>query len=454
MVLRIRRILSTNDLNNTKLISFLTVLSLLILSWGTLFSSYMQQIYSETISWPVRDGWCTPGIEGLGVHCFGDLYAPISVASQSNPWFDGLNLAYTPLNLFYYKVLGSSLFGSLGSHTSLLANFFFTVLAFCIPGAYIWRNQHKFEWVSGKWVLLISLTSAPTLVMIDRGNSSFLLFPLLFFFYRGIQSSSLKMTSYSLIAMCLWKPQSVILILGVLIFFGLRPFFISLFRIIFSFGFSFLLYPSNLLQNVYEWLQNSRDYQNYLSNPTPGNYSLVNLLGYIKGSLSLLLQDGSTIDNAFKPAISPNAVSVFSVIFAIIIVILLFFAKHQITYPQFVLSTCVFLIALPGTTFSYYFVLMLIPILVVPGEAVKKELHFVSGKLLWTTYLILLVLIVPAWPFNWNNTPLDIPSGFAILGINWTGAHFAISLAAMFSVTQLFQSILAPLKRDTKRGAA
>ena len=453
MVLRIRRILSTNDLNNTKLISFLTVLSLLILSWGTLFSSYMQQIYSETISWPVRDGWCTPGIEGLGVHCFGDLYAPISVASQSNPWSDGLNLAYTPLNLFYYKVLGSSLFGSLGSHTSLLANFSFTVLAFCIPGAYIWRNQHKFEWVSGKWVLLISLTSAPTLVMIDRGNSSFLLFPLLFFFYRGIQSSNLKMTSFSLIAMCLWKPQSVILILGVLIFFGLRPFLISLFRIIFFFGFSFLLYPSNLLQNVYEWLQNSRDYQNYLSNPTPGNYSLVNLFGYIKGSLSLLLQDGSTIDNSFKPAISPNAVSVFSMIFAITIVILLFFAKHRITYPQFVLSTCVFLIALPGTTFSYYFVLMLIPILVVPGEAVKEELHYVSGKLLWITYLILLVLIVPAWPFNWHNTPLDIPSGFAILGINWTGAHFAISLAAMFSVTQLFHSILAPSKRDTKRSA-
>jgi cytochrome c biogenesis factor len=110
------------------------------------------------------------------------------------------------------------------------------------------------------------------------------------------------------------------------------------------------------------------------------------------------------------------------------------------------------LITLPGTTFSYYFVLMLIPILVVPSEAVKNELHYISSKLLWTTYLILLVLIVPAWPFNWNNTPLDIPSGFAILGINWTGAHIAISLAAIVSVTQLFQSILVPLKRETKRG--
>jgi len=68
--------------------------------------------------------------------------------------------------------------------------------------------------------------------------------------------------------------------------------------------------------------------------------------------------------------------------------------------------------------------------------------------------LILLVLIVPAWPFNWNNTPLDIPSGFAILGINWTGAHFVISLAAIFSVVQLFQSVFLPLKREKMRGAA
>jgi hypothetical protein len=181
---------------------------------------------------------------------------------------------------------------------------------------------------------------------------------------------------------------------------------------------------------------------------------LVNLFGFVKGSLSLLLQNESTIDTAFKPALSPNAVSAFSMMFAIMIVVLLFFAKRQITYPQFVLSTCVFLITLPGTTFSYYFVLMLIPILVVPSEAVKKELDYISGKLLWTTYLILLVLIVPAWPFNWNNTPLDIPSGFAILGINWTGVHFVISLAAIFSVAQLFQSVFVPLKREKMRGVA
>jgi hypothetical protein len=448
MALNLGFIKSVYSSSNTRIVSLLTALSMLVLSWGTLISSYLQQTYSETISWPVRDGWCKPKLEGFGVHCFGDLYAPITIAGSSNPWSADLKLAYTPLNLTYYRILGSSLLESWSTHASMIINITLTVLALSVPGIYVWRNQQKFEWVSGRWFLLLSLTAAPTLVMIDRGNSSFLLFPMLFFFYRGIQTSSLNMTSLSLIVMCLWKPQSIILLLGIYIFFGVKPFLMTLFKVIILFSASFLLYPSDILQNVSAWLQNSRDYQNYLSNPTPGNYSLINFFGFVKGSLTLLLQDGSTIDDAFQPAITPNGVSIFSMLSALAILILLFFSKRQITYPQFVLYTCVFLVTLPGTTFSYYFILMLIPILVVSADAVRKELRVMSGKLLWITYLILLVLIVPAWPLNWNNTPFEIPIGFATIGINWIGAHIVISLAAVFSFMQLVQHVLINRQRD------
>ncbi len=432
-----------------RIIRSLTGLSLAVMAFGTLFSTYLQQDYTETISWPVEDGWCEYGTQGFGIHCFGDFYAPASVAADSNPWGnEQLRLAYTPLSLAYFRLLNSSIFLNLGSQVPLILNFLLTIIAFLTPGLYIWMNQSKFPGISGKWIGLISLTAAPSLMMIDRGNNSFLLYPTIFFFFLGLQRQNIKLASYSLVIMGIWKPQTLILSLGILIFLGLRPFLVTGIKFVVLFALSFLLYPVGILGNLTDWFQNSRGYQNYAPNPSPGNYSFVGFIGYINGFKNLAVERFGSFQDAFIP-LTPNFVTLFCTFYALTIATLFTIARHSITKLQFMLHSSVFLVTTPGTTFGYYLALMLIPLLLITPNQLNNALQSLENKILWMLYLLLLVVAVPAWPLNWFNLRLDVGDAFTKLGVQWTIVHMLIGLLVLVSLSQLL--ILAAGRNKIKR---
>jgi hypothetical protein len=433
-----------------KVLKTLIGISLLVMSFGTLFSSYLQQNYSETISYYLRDGWCKAGSQGFGIHCFSDFYEPMTVASSPSPWSNDLNLAYTPLNFFYFKILGSGIVTDLGTHISLILNLGLTLIALSIPGVYILMRQNNFKAVSGKWVLLISLTSGPSLMMIDRGNSSFLLFPIVFFFYLGIQKQNQNMCAYSLIAMGLWKPQSLILAVGILIFFGIRPFLIVILKFCFVFIFSFLLYPSKILENFTNYLQNSRDYQNYVPSPTFGNYSFVNFLGFIRGILLWAIHGFSNIENVFRPPLNRDFVSLFCAIYATLVFVLFILARNRITKFQFVLQSSIFMLTIAGTTFGYYLTLMLIPLVLFSRNQLVNEIKVKGNRLSWRVYVLFLFLSVPAWPFTWANIPGEIGDSWSSLGFHWILVHAITSLLVLLSLLKLSTLAISGIRQREK----
>jgi len=415
----------------------LVAISLMIMSFGTLISAYLQQGYTETISFFVRDGWCNEATQGIGIHCFGDFYAPISIAGTPNPWSNSLNLAYTPLNFTYFRLMDSSFITSLGGHTALAINLLLTLICLSLPGLYIWRTQVSHQYISGPWVLLISLASAPSIMLIDRGSSSFLLFPLVFFFYRAIIDDNYQQATFTLLAMTLWKPQSFILAVGILIFMGVKPFIKSALLTIFAFILSFILYPVNLVDNFFSWLDNSAEYQNYVAIPTPGNYSLINFVGFLWGGAKFLTGSAATLGQAFRPPVAPLLVSIFCAVFAILAIFLLVQSRKRLSRFQFTLISSVYLLTIPGTSFGYYLALLLIPLFVIPHPKALAKNDYDRDSLLWPPYLLLLVLMVPAWPLNWSNFPINIGEGWQTLGIHWTLVHAAASMLVLTSTIRL-----------------
>jgi hypothetical protein len=346
-------------------------------------------------------------------------------------------LAYTPLSFLYFRVLNSGFINDIGSHFSLVINLILSFLALAIPGIYIWKNQHSYRFISGKWVLLISLTSAPSLIMLDRGSSSFLLFPAVFFFYLGIQNLNLPLASWSIILMGIWKPQSLILAIGILIFFGFKPFLKTLFRFTVIFCTSFLLYPVGLFENISDYIKNSRDYQNYVPIPTPGNYSFINFIGFLKGIISYVTSGFADIQNAFRPPLDKGLVSLFCALYAASVILLFILARKSISKFQFILYSSVFMLTIAGTTFGYYLTLMLIPLIVLSRSEIVENVGQKGNRLIWILFCLFLFTSVPAWPLNWGNIPLGVGDSWSTLGVHWTLVHVIVSLLVIVSFYQL-----------------
>jgi len=274
-------------------------------------------------------------------------------------------------------------------------------------------------------------------MMIDRGSSSFLLFPTAFFFFLGIQKENFKLSCYSLIIMAMWKPQALVLAIGILIFFGLRPFLSTCLKFGILFFASFLLYPSGILSNISSWLQNSKDYQNYAPNPSPGNYSFVGFVGYLEGFKNMVFHGLRSFAEASQP-LSSNYVTIFCTIYALIVVILFITTRKSISKFQFILHSNIFMLTIPGTTFGYYLALMLIPIFLIPTPQIVDEVKHKVNQLIWKLYVLFLILTVPAWPINFGNLPIDTGEAFGSVGIQKILVHFLVSILVIVSVFQLF----------------
>jgi hypothetical protein len=431
-----------SSMNTNSILKFLSAISLLVMSFGVMLSAYLQQVYTETISFFVRDGWCDVRSQGIGVHCFGDYYVPLSVAGDPNPWSNDFNLAYTPLNFSYFRFLKFSVVEHMGSHAALFINILMTLICISIPGIYIWKNQQRFPDISGPWVLLLSLVSGPSIMLIDRGSSSFLLFPLVFFFYTAIIENKYSQATNMLLIMTLWKPQTFLLAMGVLLFFGIKRFMQSSILIVLAFSASFLLYPVNMFNNLVTWIGNSVAYQNYVEIPTLGNYSFVNFFGFFSSGLKILTGQANTLREAYRPSLSPSFVSLFCLLFAITVIGLNLHNRKRISKNLFILTSSVFLLTIPGTSFGYYLTLMLLPLFTIPFTGNFNVERDAKYRLPWILYFLMLVAMVPAWPLNWSNIPVKVPLFFETIGVHWILVHISSSLLVTISLIKLVQMSL------------
>ncbi len=422
----------------------LSFFSMIAMSIGVLYTSYAGLAYSEIISFLVQDGWCEPKSQGIGVHCFGDFYAPITISSMSNPWSDALNLAYTPLNFSYFNVIASDYVTSLSPKLPLFLNLIFAVFALGFPGFHMILQKAKVG-LSGKWILAVMLTSTPSLMMLDRGSNNFLLVPLLYMYYIKVHEGKLKLSFALLVAMSLWKPQMILF--GLLFFtkFGLNKSVLAIVTTISSLLLSFMLYPRSMTASILDWIGNSREYQTYAPSPSIGNFSFASFAGLLD-SLGNKISDPSQPFSLIENSLSINEVSLISLMFGFIAFGTLFLVRNRISSNYQFLAVTIFFLQLPGTTFGYYMVLLILPLIFMVRDNEFEQVSSQFQKWSYLLYGLLLFVIVPAWPVSLRTLGLHIDGVAISLGINWTVAHVLLSLLSLFLVFDFSRKSLTLVK--------
>jgi len=431
----------SNLFDVTFLLRHYSALSYVILSFGVLIHSYFQLAYSETISFILKDGLCDTTTQGIGVHCFGDFYGPISVAANYNPWAES-NLAYSPVNFFYFKVVSSDLLIALDARMPLFLNFLLTIASLAIPSIHMMKSSNQSLRSLGKWGMIASLTSGPSLIILDRGNSSFLIFPLLYFFFIGLTERNFKLSIGMLIAMTLWRPQALFFVLGILSVFGLKAFMKAGVLSVVTLGVSFTLYPKSFPTNLIVWFQNSREFQNYVPIPWPNNFTFVNFAGLLDGVFKFVVNPAIGVHGIFRPGLTPEFVSFFCLLFTLFVVVLLVVCKNKIAPSEVVFFLTVFFILLPGVTFGYYLILLLLPMFIFGRLRCIQTNSAIFNKSTWLMYILLLLLALPPWPLSWKLVGVEAHPVWDNYGINWTFVHIQISVIGIYLIYRLIKIIL------------
>jgi hypothetical protein len=168
-----------------------TLLLLTSLGWGLVIASllvysYLGIAWTEALSFRVEDGWCSPSIEGVGQHCFGDFGFPYYTGGFPTVYEPGNMVASnTPLTALAFE------FVQILSYNIGLFLYLFTLLGSSLT--IIWWGTRGLP-VDQRTFFLVFLGagSLGTIVAVDRGNHVALLALLGLLFVLAIESRQRK----------------------------------------------------------------------------------------------------------------------------------------------------------------------------------------------------------------------------------------------------------------------
>jgi len=369
------------------------------------------------------DDWCNPSSEGIGKHCFSDFYSVVEIKHFSEPWSRGST--YPPL-----PILVSKLFSNLGSQNSrigLLSYLITGLLALIIPVIHLQKLQliRKSKNVLGVGVTIIC--ASPALMAVDRGNNILFLFPVIYFIYFFSCQGKYGRVSVLILVAALIKPQMLVLFIVPVINRMLRPVLLACAGyLIINFSL-FLLFPGNYFQNITTWVQNLSGYQTYPGMPSLGNYSFANAVGLIFGFAKVVVTSAS-VGEVFRPGLTSTSVSVLSFGYFIVITTILVWRRAVLDPKIQLLIASSLSILVPGTSFGYYLIFLLIPLFFLEiasdneGEAEARKIEiknylFCFNPISRLFLSILFVSVIPPWPFQW---------GMLNLGVKEVWDHYGI----------------------------
>ena len=207
-------------------------------------------------------------------------------------------------------------------------------------------------------------------------------------------------------------------------------------------GVSFALYPKSFLTNLIVWFQNSREYQNYVPIPWPNNFTFVNFAGLLDGVFKFVVNPAIGIHGIFRPGLTPEFVSFFSLLFTLFVIVLLVVCKNKVAPSEVVFFLTVFFILLPGVTFGYYLILLLLPMFIFGRLRCIQTNSATFDKSTWLMYILLLLLALPPWPLSWKLVGVEAHPVWDNYGINWTFVHIQISVIGIYLIYRLIKIIL------------
>lgn len=419
------------------------LLSACALALQALLPSYFNFNTSEAISARLDDGpWCNPKKQGIGVHCFGDFYYGMQFANSINPWSGELN-AYPPIGTFFYKPFAIVFNYTHQNHISLILYFLLSLACVMFPALHILKTK-KCGSVITMFMIAVSITSAPVLMSIDRGNIQTILIPFLYMFSLGVIENNTKKIFISGIFLVLFKPQFALL--G-LVFMAGKEFKKLLIWIVISVSLSlfvFILYPNNLIQNFNSYLRGLGKFQQYV-NPgslNPANISIASSWSTLERILTTIYPNISTKDPYGRWAFYPSLVTVLLLILVSLSLIML--GKHRSRFE--ILYTVLSVpILFTNVAFAYHLLVYLPLLLFIVGDVVAhylgKNLHFHEttddychlqifqkksiALFISLTYFSLFI----TWGIPWKVFPKFNDSPWGSIGVNWfPGQLFLLAL--------------------------
>ena len=417
-----------------------------------LLPSYFNFKTSEAISARLDDGpWCNPYKQGIGVHCFGDFYYGMQFPNEINPWSGQLN-PYPPFATFFYKPFIFVFNHTNQNHISLILYLLLSLACVMFPALHIFKTR-KCDSITTISMIVVSITCAPVLMSIDRGNIQTILIPFLYIFSLGVMENSTKKIFISGIFLVLFKPQFALL--G-LVFLSGREFKKLIMWVVLSSSlslFAIALYPNNLIKNFDSYLKGLGKFQQYV-NPgslNPANISIANSWSTIERILTTIYPNISTKDPYGRWTFYPLIVTILLLIIVVLSLIILGKYRSRFEILFTILSVS---ILFTNVSFAYYLLVYLPPLLFIVGDVVAhysgKNLHFskstddncfleiFKNKPIAIFMSLTFFSLFITWGIPWKIFTKLHDSPWSSIGVNWfPGQIFLI----IFFILLLFSGV-------------
>ncbi len=389
-----------------------------VVSIGNLLAGYFGNHPSSIYSGNISDGWCDPSSQGVGSHCFGDFYYPIATSLWDNPWGSNAN-PNPPLTQFIYKILS---YLSDNGHLGLVIYLLTCLSSVAFPFLYTHKKS------SGRplrivLLFVLTISSAPFLIAFDRGAMVMALFTPIFMLYIYYKNNDVRRMHLLLVLLVLIKPQLALLNMIFIKDQKFRELPKAIFFQAIAMLLSFLLYFKSFPDSIISYAKQVLDYQAYVpwGSLYPSNLSASNVFGLpfhffeIEGKISFL-----------------RIVVTFILMSLLLRHIII--ARHRQrdaeTFAILVFSTVV----LPGVSFSYYSLLLVLCVLVgyfeyeIDGKSSLGYL-FESRYFLIVLFITGSTILIP-WPVTADDLLGGFFSGYASanLGANWLIGGFVLTL--------------------------
>lgn len=443
--------------------AFLGLLWLIALPLWLLISSYYSRGIVSLFSHKSGDGWCEPTYQGLGNHCFSDIWVAFYAMKEPNPWSTEL-----PIGPFPYSAISMYPFVFFGWITDVLGTR--SIAIFLILGVMAISLLSPAVLVMKSWtakqfwipLLFLGLATMPVLQNLDRGNSTSLMIPILAWFTIAFFKNNWRQVSLAIVILACLKIH--FLLLGLVLIFA-RKFLLGILTIIATFGLTvaaFWLWPGSVKLFLTSWASNLTSYGNYGGPDVfyPVNYSAQRAVRLLQIKLTEFFGPlPNSIDATFNNLVA-NSFLIGGILVVIVLIVGIVTGK-KLDKSSALIMVLPLLMVVPGTSWFYYGAIILIIAAAIFRDPKywqfpwsKRKFSEITlqaptgmmdhwrGKRTLLVYIIIFavgvtLVPIPAIPKGWNSTPELYPTETGLfipyIGGIWTLVILLVAFVSLFS---------------------
>lgn len=342
---------------------------------------------TEVLGFYVDDGLCEVGAEPIGLHCFSDFSVVTQVLAATTPWDpDSIMVTIYPATGWLIPVIVYLVGVPLGGVPFATLLFVSIGLVFALIPA-IWTGLRDWHLRMPLSILVLGFGALPILIATDRGNAIVFIVIPVFLLVLGLLRDKRSWVIAGIAIATIIKPQLILLALVFIPARRIRDFALTVAWSALGLLGGFLIWPGNRVENIRDWLTNLVSYSDYgvVDVLYPYNLSISRTILTVSDitGVSALIGDeirGHLINLLTRFSFIPG------IIIVIVTVLVLALRGRNVDPLSLVFVTTLVSIIVPGTSFSYY-VILLIPIAAVLLRSPISPASSPEGRGRWFGYL-------------------------------------------------------------------